>query len=138
MNTPQQTAARSVKRTGSPTKNMSGLPYGTGSIQKRGRVYWMVYRDAKGKVRQENTGTGDRAEAQGILAQHALATLRARMEMLAAIIEAGNEAAAQAGGKAAQGGNQTGHGDQHRAGRRSVRDHVAERGDRAAAKGGRR
>jgi hypothetical protein len=142
MNTLKKTATRSTKRTGSPTKNMSGLPYGTGSIQKRGRVYWMIYRNVNGDVVAANTGTDNRADAQRILAQQALVTLRARMHALVAIIESGNEATSQASAEAAdQSGHEARHGDEPGSRRRSVRDDAPERRDRAAkatAKGGRR
>jgi hypothetical protein len=63
------------------------IPYGTGSIQQRGNVWWMIYRDVDGTTIQENARTTDRAEARRLLAKRALVNLQARVRALKAIIK---------------------------------------------------
>jgi|SRR5215471_5092131 len=72
------------------------LPYGSGSIQFRGAVWWLVYRDANGKVIQENSLTADADEALRMLVSRSTATLRARIDQLEAIA---NEPAPKATGQ---------------------------------------
>jgi len=63
--------------------NETTLPvHGSGSIQRRGRVWWMSYRDANEVVVQENTHLEDRKAALRLLAQRALPTFAARMLVL--------------------------------------------------------
>src|SRR5689334_13732499 len=66
-----------------PTK----LPYGSGSIQLRGRVWWMIYRDAAEQVTQENSRTEDQADALRLLANRAIRTMRSRIAVLKAIAD---------------------------------------------------
>jgi hypothetical protein len=56
--------------------NPSGMPKGTGSLQVRRRTWWMIFRDAQGRIIQENTNTTHKTEARRVLAKAALATLR--------------------------------------------------------------
>ena len=58
------------------------LPRGVGSIQKRRRAWWMIYRDVEGKTIVESSHTGDAAAATRMLAQRALVALRARVALL--------------------------------------------------------
>ena len=39
--------------------NPSGVPSGAGALSKRGRVYWILYRDTEDKIIQENSHTAD-------------------------------------------------------------------------------
>lgn len=58
-----------------PTK----MPFnGMGSIQRRGRAWWMVYIDEHNVRVQENSGTEDQRAALRLLAKRALKTLAAR------------------------------------------------------------
>ncbi len=66
--------------------NESGLPYGAGSLQMRGKVYWIIYRDLQGKQIQENTQTDDRDAALMVLAKAALKMAQARVDLLKGII----------------------------------------------------
>src|SRR5262249_17107213 len=52
--------------------NPAGLPHGAGSMQIRGAVWWLIYRDKDGRTHQESSGTSDRAEARRLLAEKAL------------------------------------------------------------------
>ena len=61
-----------------PTK----LPYGNGSIQRRRRYWYLIYRDPEGALVQESSRTEDQAEAQRLLAQRALPTHDARRALL--------------------------------------------------------
>jgi hypothetical protein len=80
------------------TKNPAGLPYGTGSIQMRGRVWWLIYKDETGRKIQANSGTDDQAAARRMLAVRAIKTLRARLAALRAVLhESRGEARADAG-----------------------------------------
>src|SRR5262252_9473685 len=60
------------------------LPYGCGSVQKRGRVYWMIYPGEGGQILQENTRTEDGRAALRILALRTLPQLRAKVAALQA------------------------------------------------------
>ena len=71
---------------GRPRVNLSGLQYGTGSLQQRGRVWWLIYKDPEGKVIQENSHLEDEPKARRLLAERALVTARARVEALREII----------------------------------------------------
>ena len=53
------------------------LPWGLGSAALKGRVWWMAYRDEAGKVRYDNLGTEDSADALRIMAAKALPRARA-------------------------------------------------------------
>ena len=59
--------------------NPGGLPRGCGSIQMRRRTWWLIYWDADGVRRQENSWTADTMAARRMLAKRALAVLRARI-----------------------------------------------------------
>ena len=82
----KKTAARSIERPGQPKDNQSGMPYGTGSLQKRGRTYWIMYRDPEGRQIQENSRLEDYAPALRMLAERALVTVQAKVAVLEAII----------------------------------------------------
>jgi hypothetical protein len=86
-------AGRSVENPGQPKSNPSGLPYGTGSIQIRGRVWWMIYRDTEGRTIQENTRTENQNEARRMLAVRALETTRAKVAALEQIVNEGQNQA---------------------------------------------
>ena len=62
--------------------NSSGMPFGTGSLQVRGCVYWAIYADETGRKIQMNTGTDDFAEARRVLANTAITVLQARLAAL--------------------------------------------------------
>jgi hypothetical protein len=85
-------AARSQERPGLPKHNPSGLPYGTGSFQLRGRSYWIMYRDAEGRTVQENAKTGDAGIARLMVAERALVTARAKVAALEAIFNEAGQA----------------------------------------------
>jgi hypothetical protein len=68
-------------------KKPTGLPYGSGSLQIRGRVWWMIYKDGEGQTIQESSGTQDRDEAVRLLAGRALPIARARVAALEAACE---------------------------------------------------
>lgn len=119
-------AARSTQTPGAPNKNPSGLPYGAGSIQVRGNVWWMIYRDTEGRVIQENTRTEDQDVARRMLAARALETLRAKIAVLEAIL---NEDPAQKKGRAAARGGKAGADTGHAGSRKAVRGDAARRGD---------
>jgi hypothetical protein len=79
-------ARRSNELPGSPRVNPNGLPYGAGSVQRRGRVWWMIFRDVEGRIIQENAQTEDYSEARRLLATRALATAQARVAAILSII----------------------------------------------------
>ena len=58
------------------------LPWGFGSMVFHGRVWWLTWRDIDGKVHHDNSGTGDAAEAQHIMAERALPRARAMVAQL--------------------------------------------------------
>jgi hypothetical protein len=64
------------------TKKPTGLPYGSGSLQIRGRVWWMIYKDGDGQTIQESAGTQDWDEAVRLLAARALPIAWARVAAL--------------------------------------------------------
>jgi hypothetical protein len=64
------------------TKKPTGLPYGSGSLQIRGRVWWMIYKDGEGQTIQESAKTQDWDEAVRLLAARALPIAWARVEAL--------------------------------------------------------
>src|SRR5215471_8515048 len=99
-------AARSIERPGQPRANPSGLPYGTGSLQMRGRTWWMIYRDTQGRTIQENTRTDNPDAARRMLVERALETARAKVLALEGML---NEAAQAETGASHPGGNETGH-----------------------------
>ena len=67
------------------------LPWGNGSARIRGKVFWITYRDAKGKIHIDNSGTADPVEARRIMAIKALPRALAAVAELEAIIN-GTEA----------------------------------------------
>jgi hypothetical protein len=95
--------ARSQERPGQPKANPSGLPYGCGSIQMRGRTWWMIYRDGEGRVVQENCQTEDQDAARVLVAERALATAQARVAELERIIREGKDSGSGAGTGVAKG-----------------------------------
>jgi hypothetical protein len=64
------------------TKKPTGLPYGSGSLQVRGRMWWMIYKDGEGQTIQESAGTQDWDEAVRLLAARALPIALARVAAL--------------------------------------------------------
>jgi hypothetical protein len=76
------------------TRIIERLPHGAGSIQKRRAKYWMIFRDLKGRVVQQNTGTDDRQEAFRVLARATLPYLRGKV---AAVEAVANEGSTEAG-----------------------------------------
>ena len=58
------------------------LPWGFGSMQWKGRVWQLTWRDPEGKVHYDGSGTADAAEAQRIMAERALPRARAMVEQL--------------------------------------------------------
>lgn len=58
------------------------LPHGNGSIQRRRRFWYLIYRDPSGAIVQESSRTEDQAEAFRLLAQRALPTHDARRALL--------------------------------------------------------
>lgn len=65
----------------------TGLPYGAGSLQMRHSRWWMIYRDADGRVIQENTRTQDPDAARQMLAARAVSTAKAKLNRLKAVIQ---------------------------------------------------
>lgn len=63
-------------------KNPGGLPYGFGSLHKRGLKWWAIYMDAEGVKVQVSTKTDDVIEARRFLVERALETARARVALL--------------------------------------------------------
>jgi hypothetical protein len=68
------------------THNPGGLPYGSGSLQKRGLKWWAIYMDANGVKIQVSTKTDDLDEARRFLAARALEVARARVAALESIV----------------------------------------------------
>ena len=66
--------------------NPGGLPYGMGSIQQRGRAWWMIYRDIQGRTIQENAQTEDQATARRRLAARALERVQAQAALLREVL----------------------------------------------------
>lgn len=66
--------------------NDNGLPYGAGSIQMRGRVYWLIYTDINGNKIQENTRTQDLRVARIRAAERALERTAAFMDQMECVI----------------------------------------------------
>jgi hypothetical protein len=54
------------------------LPHGSGSIQRRGRFWYLIYRDPSNALKQQSSYTEDQREAFRLLAQRVLPTLDAR------------------------------------------------------------
>jgi hypothetical protein len=67
--------------------NSSGVPAGTGSLQVRGRTYWMIYADETGRKIQANTGMIELADARRVLAYAATKVLRARLAALREVLD---------------------------------------------------
>ena len=63
------------------------LPYGLGSISRRGNIYWLLYRDAKGERVQETSHSTDPALALYLLGVRALANLEARQIEVSKIVK---------------------------------------------------
>jgi hypothetical protein len=99
---------RSIEQPGQPRSNQSGFPYGTGSLQMRGRTWWIMYRDGEGRSIQENSRTEDYAAARHMLASRAIATLRARLAVLEGIASEGHHTGSGAGATGAEGGSRSG------------------------------
>ncbi len=78
-----------------------------GSAARHGRVWWLTYRDAAGKVRTENSGTEDTAEAQRIMAQRALPRAKA---LVATLERIANGEADQSNGEARRAASRPGRG----------------------------
>jgi hypothetical protein len=63
-------------------KKPTGLPYGSGSLQIRGRVWWMIFKNETGLIIQESAKTQDWDEAVRLLAARALPIAQARVAAL--------------------------------------------------------
>jgi hypothetical protein len=136
-------AGRSVERPGLPKVNPSGLPYGCGSIQMRGKTWWAIYRDGEGRTIQENTKTDDQNIARLMVTERALETARAKVSALEAIIHEATEAGYSklAGGWAGtQGGSEARDRGEHAGRSRSVRGDAGGRKEAQSTKtrGGKR
>src|SRR5882672_314851 len=81
------------------------LPWGMGSARIKGRVWWITYRDPKGKIHLENSGTGDPAEAQRIMAQKALPRAWAMVAALEKLANAEPQGPNSKGGKRPRSGS---------------------------------
>jgi len=77
--------------------NDNGLPYGAGSIQMRGRVYWLIYTDIDGNKIQENTRTQDLRVARIRAAERALARTAAFMDQMECVICENTDSLARSG-----------------------------------------
>ena len=75
-----------------------GLRRGDGSVQLHGRRWWLVYRNSEGIKVQENSGTGDREEAQRELARRVIAVLKTDIARLRAVIGEAGPAHKRTGG----------------------------------------
>ena len=62
-----------------------------GSAAIKGNVYWLTFRNAKGDIRVENSGTADAKEARRILAARALPRARAAVKLLENIANEGTD-----------------------------------------------
>src|SRR5215469_1663906 len=69
------------------TESKPRLPWGFGSAARHGRVWWFIYRNTAGEMQYENSGTGDVAEAQKLLAQRAIPRARNMLEALERIAD---------------------------------------------------
>jgi hypothetical protein len=104
------------------------LPRGAGSMQKRGRTWWMIYTDAGGIKIQENSRTDDPAVARMLLAERALRTANAKAAAIQAIIDEAAQKVHQqivAEYAGTEAGEQAGTGRRSRIVRRSVRNDAA-------------
>jgi len=126
MRTPQRRAAQSIERSGQPRANPAGLPYGTGSLQMRGRTWWMIYRDPEGRTIQKNTRTDNRDWARRMLVERALETARTKVLALEGMLD---EAAQPEAGAAHASHKQTGQDKQLGSRYRSVRHNAPGRRD---------
>lgn len=113
------------------TNKPNGWPHGAGTISKRGSVYWMKLRDASGEEAQINSGTGDATEAYRRLAPLAIESYMARIAVLQDFL---HETAPKADTREGRAHDDAG----HAARRRPVRDDAAKRGNRRAARGGKK
>jgi len=74
---------KSSKATKSKSKTKKPkVPWGFGSATKKGRVWWLAYRNIKDEIVYENSGTDDAAEASRILARRSLPRARAAVAEL--------------------------------------------------------
>jgi len=87
--------------------NPGGLPYGMGSIQKRGRVWWLIYRDTAGKTIQENSFTEDQDAAANMLARRALAKVEAQRVLLREILNGRKASRGKAGERGGRAGSRS-------------------------------
>lgn len=107
------------------------MPYGTGSLQRRGRTFWIMYRDEEGRTIQENSRLEDYGPARRLLAERALVTAKAKVAVLEQIIHE-EEAAADAARP-----QPDGDGAKRRSSRRSVPADSKVREKRTGTKGSR-
>jgi hypothetical protein len=116
--TQQKKKPKSVEVPGQPKNNPSGLPYGCGSIQVRGKQWWGIYRDTLGRTIQENLHTESQDAARYLLAQRALETARAKVAALEQITHEGQGGAgATPEGKEAGRSTQAAGGDRKKTGK---------------------
>jgi hypothetical protein len=66
--------------------NRGRMPWGYGSMQMRGASWWLIYRDADGKVVQENAQTAEEWVARLKLGQRAITTAEARLDAVCAVV----------------------------------------------------
>jgi hypothetical protein len=64
------------------------MPRGMGSVQVRRGSYWMIYTNELGVRIQESAKTSDRAVAERLLIERAIAVLEARLVLLRSLHEA--------------------------------------------------
>ncbi len=121
-----------MERPGQPKENQSGMPYGTGSLQQRGRTWWIMFRDPEGRTIQENSRLEDYAAARRMLAERAIATLEARLAVLRAVLDEAEET-----GSPARGSQPDGDGAERGSSRGTVSKDSKVRQKRTGAKGGR-
>jgi hypothetical protein len=79
-------------------KKRGKIPEGYGSVQLHGRRWWLVYRNSAGIKVQENSGTGDREEAERELARRSLAVVEGIATQLRAVIDETGPAYKRTGG----------------------------------------
>ena len=107
-------------------------------MQKRGRTWWMMYRNLAGVKVQENSGTDNPMLARAMLTERALLIAETRVAKLRAIFDEASEAADRDLGTEA--GVQTGHDPKRPAGDRilSNRAPIVRTGKKAKNNGGKR
>ena len=62
--------------------NSRRLPYGCGSLQKRGRTWWMHFRAQQGRTIRRTAETADVLVARRLLASRSIVAVEARAALL--------------------------------------------------------